>query len=347
MIFLTQRRKELFLAKETKAAKADHSPLVIRVSSFTFSVRSWKLAAGHSIFAFPLFSPFLTFPIFKFPAFPIRSSPMPDTNGSSFLADFARKRDLWWQFTVRTIEMRHRGSYLGIIWSVLNPLLMLGLYVFVFGFIFKGQLRAHSGDSRVDFALGLFLGLILFNVIADTIAVGPTIIVTQPNLVKKVVFPLEVLPLSQLGAFWFHLLISLALLLVGMLVLGRSPPLIGLLWLPVLLLPHLLLTTGMCWLLAALGVFFRDINQVVGFMSQIILYASGIFYSTSIIPPAGWAVLKWNPLLETVQLARATLLWHQPIDFGWLGYTYFVGATAFVVGGWLFRKMQPAFADVI
>jgi lipopolysaccharide transport system permease protein len=272
---------------------------------------------------------------------------MSDPSRPSFLADFSRKRDLWWQFTVRAIEVRHRGSHLGIIWSVLNPLLMLGLYVLVFGFIFKGQLRPHSGDSRVDFALGLFLGLILFNVISETLGVAPTLIVSQPNLVKKVVFPLEVLPLSQLGSFWFHLLVSLSLFLVGLIVMGHGLPLLGLLWMPAILLPHLLLTGGLCLFLAALGVFFRDISQVVQFTAQIILYSSAIVYSTSFIPPAGWAVLKWNPLLQTVQLARAALLWRQPIDLGWLSYTYAAGITVFIIGSWFFRKMQPAFADVI
>jgi ABC-type polysaccharide/polyol phosphate export permease len=108
-----------------------------------------------------------------------------------------------------------------------------------------------------------------------------------------------------------------------------------------------LLTGGLGLFLAALGVFFRDVSQMVQFTAQIILYASAIVYSTSFIPPAGWAVLKWNPLLETVQLARAALLWHQPINLGWLGYTYATGATLFVIGGWFFKKMQPAFADVI
>ncbi|MDE3083983.1 MAG: ABC transporter permease, partial [Verrucomicrobiota bacterium] len=167
---------------------------------------------------------------------------MPDPRRSAFFSDFARKYDLLRQFTVRAIELRHRGSYLGMFWSVLNPLLMLGLYVFVFGFIFNGHLRPHSGDTRVDYSLGLFLGLILFNVIAETFGVAPTIIISNPNLVKKVVFPLEVLPLAQLGAFWFHLLVSLGLLLIGILIMGRSLTLTGLLWLPVLLLPHLLMT---------------------------------------------------------------------------------------------------------
>ncbi|HXA14696.1 MAG TPA: ABC transporter permease [Opitutaceae bacterium] len=274
---------------------------------------------------------------------------MPDPNGSSFLADFARKRDLWWQFTVRAVEMRHRGSYLGIIWSVLNPLLMLGLYMFIFGLIFPNKFGVLPKETPVDFALALFLGLLLFNVIAETLGVAPTLIVAQPNLVKKVVFPLEVLPLSQLGASWFHLLVSLVLLLGGSLVVGRSLTFTGLLWLPILLAPHLLLTAGLCLFLAALGVFFRDINQVVQFISQIIMWGSAIMYPISRVRayPAIWAILRWNPFLQTVQLARDALLWHQPINLGWLGYTYAVGATAFVIGGWLFKKMQPAFADVI
>ncbi len=138
---------------------------------------------------------------------------MPDTNRSSFLTNFARKRDLWWQFTVRAVELRHRGSHLGIIWSVLNPLLMLGLYMFVFGFIFPNKFGVLARETPVDFALALFLGLILYQAIAETLGVAPTLVVGNPNLVKKVVFPLDVLPLSQIGASWFHLLVSLALLI--------------------------------------------------------------------------------------------------------------------------------------
>ncbi|HTB80559.1 MAG TPA: ABC transporter permease [Opitutaceae bacterium] len=269
--------------------------------------------------------------------------------GPSPVAGFARKRDLWWQFTVRAIEMRHRGSYLGMLWSVLNPLLMLSLYMFVFGVIFKSKFGVLPQETPVDVALTIFLGLILYHVIAETLAVGPTIIVSTPNLVKKVVFPLEVLPLAQLGAFWFHLLISLGLLLIGMVVMGRSLTLAGLLWLPAVLLPQLLLTAGLCWFLAALGVFFRDINQVIQFASQIMLWASAIFYPISRFrgSPVVWNLLKWNPLLQTVQLARDALLWHQPVNLTHLTYTYAAGLATFIAGGWFFRKMQPAFADVI
>lgn len=275
---------------------------------------------------------------------------MPDPRrGPSPAAGFARKRDLWWQFTVRAIEMRHRGSYLGMLWSVLNPLLMLSLYMLVFGVIFKIKFGVLPQETSVDVALAIFLGLILYHVIAETLSAGPMIIVSTPNLVKKVVFPLEVLPLAQLGAFWFHLLISLGLLLIGIVAMGRSLTLGGLLWLPAVLLPQLLLTAGLCWFLAALGVFFRDINQVIQFASQIMLWASAIFYPISRFHGStiAWNMLKWNPLLQTVQLARDALLWHRPINLTHLTYTYVTGLAMFMVGGWFFRKMQPAFADVI
>lgn len=260
---------------------------------------------------------------------------------------FARRRDLLWQFTVRAIEMKHRGSYLGMLWAVLNPLLMLGLYVFVFGIIFGGRFRVLPGETRMDFALGVFLGLIFFHVLAETLTVAPTLIIGSPNLVKKVVFPLEVLPLAQLGASWFNFLISVGLLLIGMTAFGRGVTLHGLLWLPVIAAPHLLLTIGLGWFLAALGVFFRDVQHIIQFVAQIILYASAIFYSLQIIPPAFWAVLRWNPLLHTVDLARAALLWNLPVNLTHLGYTYVVGAAVFMLGGWFFKKMQPAFADVL
>lgn len=258
----------------------------------------------------------------------------------------ARRRDLWWQFTVRTVEMKHRGSYLGMLWAVLNPLLMLGLYFFVFGTIFGGSFHVLPDETKMDYAIGLFLGLIFFNVLAETLATGPMLIVTNPNLVKKVVFPLEVLPLAQLGASWFNFIISLGLLLIGVVTIGRGVTWEGLLWLPLIVLPHLLLTAGLGLLLAALGVFFRDIQHIIQFVAQVVLYSSAVFFSPSIIQPP-WTFLKWNPFLHTVDLARHTLLWHTPLNAYHLLYTYAAGATVLALGAWLFKKMQPAFADVI
>ena len=267
----------------------------------------------------------------------------------SFFANLAQKRELWWQFTVRAVELRHRGSHLGILWAVLNPLLMLLVYYTVFGVIFGGSFKVLPDETTADFVLAVFFGLIVFHLMAETMALAPSVVVTNPNLVKKVVFPLEVLPLAQLGAVWFHFLISLGLMLAGALLFGRGLTLAGLAWLPVILLPLVLLSVGIAWLCAALGVFFRDLTQIMPFVSQVVLYSSAIFYSVAKARslPGVWLFLKWNPLLHTVNLARDALLWDRPVNVLHLGYTYACGLALCGLGGWVFRKLQPAFADVI
>jgi lipopolysaccharide transport system permease protein len=267
---------------------------------------------------------------------------------SSPFADLARKRDLWWQFTVRTVESRYRGSYLGIIWSVFNPLLMLGVFYTVFGIIFKGRFGVLPNENAVDYAMAMFLGLTLFQLVADTLGSSPLTITGNPNLVKKVVFPLEILPLAQVGGLWFNLVVGLSLVIVGSVVFGRGLSLSGLAWLPVIVAPLLLLSAGLGWLLAALGVFFRDLAQAMAFVGQVVLYSSAVFYPVSrITSPAVWAILRWNPFLRTVVLAREVVLWGVPISFDKLLYTYAVGAAVFLLGRWVFHKLQPAFADVL
>jgi len=259
----------------------------------------------------------------------------------------ARKRDLWWQFTVRTVEARYRGSYLGILWAVLNPVLMLGIYYVVFGLIFSGHFRDPGIETRTDFAMAMFLGLTFYMLIADTLGSAPLLIIGNTNLVKKVVFPLEVLPLAQSGGLWLNLAIGLVLALGGALVFGSGFSLAGLAWLPVILIPLLMLSAGLAWLFAALGVFFRDLAQAMPFIAQVILYSSAVFYPVSRIPSGLWAVLKWNPFLQTVVLAREVVLWGMPVNGARLGYTYAAGILVLLGGRWVFQRLRPAFADVI
>lgn len=266
----------------------------------------------------------------------------------SLLQTLTRRHDLWWQFAVRAVEMRHRGSYLGFLWTVLNPLLMLAMYVTVFSLAFPNHLR--PGETAVDYALAVFIGLILFHTLSETIAASPSYIVTSPNLVKKVVFPLEVLPIANTSALWFHFFISFILLVLAFLVTGRPFSLLGLLWMPLILLPQIMLTVGLSWFLSALGVFFRDISQVVAFVSTAVLWTSGVFmYGATIAErsPLAWKILKWNPLLQTIELSRHALLWDHAVNLEPLAYTWIVGALALVIGGWSFKKLQPAFADVL
>lgn len=262
-----------------------------------------------------------------------------------FVTDLWTHRELLWQFTLRNVELRHKGSHLGLIWSFLNPLLMLGLYVLVFGYIFGGSFGVLPDETRVDYALGIFLGLTLFHFVSEVLGLAPSIIVGNPNFVKKVVFPLEILPAANVGGAVIHMLISLGLVLLSMLILssGFSP---GVLWLPVIILPLVLLSLGVAWLVSALGVFFRDISQVVQFVSMALLWASAVFFSAQKYP-AAWVYLRFNPVLLAIDLARDAVLWNRPLHLNHLAYLYGVSFVACYFGHLAFRRMKPAFADVI
>jgi lipopolysaccharide transport system permease protein len=266
---------------------------------------------------------------------------------ASPFSGIARKRDLWWQFTVRAVESRYRGSYLGIIWAVLNPVLMLGIYYVVFGLIFSGHFRDPKVETQTDYAMAMFLGLTLYMLVADTLGTSPLLIIGNTSLVKKVVFPLEILPLSNCGGLWFNLAIGLVLALSGSLIFGSGLTLAGLAWLPVILIPFMMLSAGLAWLFAALGVFYRDLAQVMPFLAQVVLYSSAVFYPVSRIPASLWVILKWNPFLQTVVLAREVVLWDLPVNVARLGYTYAAGLAALMAGRWVFLRLRPAFADVI
>ena len=265
------------------------------------------------------------------------------------LASVARHRELLWQFLVRNVKTQHRGSYLGAFWLIANPLLMLSLYTFVFGVVFGGRFGVKPEETTLDYAFGVFLGLTVLNLFSATLNVAPGIIVGQPNFVKKVVFPLEVLPLAQIGALAYNMLISLALCLVGIVLLGGGLSLQAL-WIPIALAPVLLLSIGVAWLMSALGVFMRDISHVTQFLGMVALYSSGVFYSASKAreaAPEFWTFLKWNPLIHVIECFRGMTLWEQEINFLQLGYAWGVGLLFFAVGAYVFQALRPGFADVL
>jgi lipopolysaccharide transport system permease protein len=263
-----------------------------------------------------------------------------------FAADLWQHRELLWQFTLRQVELRHKGSHLGLVWSFLNPLLMLGLYVLVFGYIFGGSFGVIPTETRLDYGLGIFFGLTFFHFVSEVLSTAPGIIVANPNFVKKVVFPLEILPAASVLSAAFHMLISLGILLVGVVVLGPGLTLQAL-WLPIILAPVFLLMLGICWLIAAMGVFLRDLGQLVGFASMALMFASAVFYSAHKIPPAAWVWMRFNPILLAVELARDAALWNCPINLNHLVYLNGAGIIVCYLGHLAFKQMKHAFADVI
>lgn len=263
----------------------------------------------------------------------------------SFAAALLRHRDLLWQFTVRNVELRHKGSYLGLAWSILNPLMMLGLYVLVFGYIFGGSF-GRPGETRIDYGLGIFVGLALFHFASEVLVTSPGAIVGNPNFVKKVVFPLEVIPAANVGAACFHLLVALGLALLGVVLVGAGLSWSAF-WLPVILLPLVLTCLGLTWLFAALGVFLRDLGQLMQFLSLALMFASAVFYPVHQIPEAAWLVLRLNPLLLAIELTRDALLWREPLNPVHLAYLYAFGLASCLAGHAVFRRLKPAFADVL
>jgi len=260
-----------------------------------------------------------------------------------------RHRSLLRQFAWRVIEQRHRGSFLGIVWTVLTPLLSLGIYTFVFGYVFNGRFTDRPEETNLDYALGVFLGLILFNFLSEVLGQSPSVIVTQPNFVKKVVFPLEILPAATVAAAAFSASISLALALLGVQFLGG-----GLDWHALLLFavvpPVVLIAFGCAWFFSALGVFIRDTAAAMPFVVQVLVYLSAVFYPLRLLEKAPvWAqhILLANPLLHAVESLRRAVLWHLPVETSSLVFLWISGLVTYGLGYLAFRKLRPAFADVI
>ena len=262
--------------------------------------------------------------------------------------DLLRHRELLWQFTQRNFHARHKGAYLGLAWAVLNPLLMLALYFIVFGWIFAGHFGVLPDETPVDYALALLLGLTVYHFLAEVITQSPAVIVGNPNLVKKVVFPLEVLPFANLGACFFNFVISLGLVLLGQFIFGRGMT-AEIAWLPVIILPIVLLGAGLAWMLASLGVFFRDISQVTQFTTLLLMYISAVFYSSARVRalPALWSVLRFNPIIHAIELLRSILLWHEPVNLLHLGWLYAISLAVCLFGYACFASLRPSFADVL
>jgi lipopolysaccharide transport system permease protein len=262
------------------------------------------------------------------------------------IGSFWRNRQLIAQMSKREVIGRYRGSVMGVTWSFLNPLLMLIIYTFVFSVVFKARWGAVQGETRADFALILFVGMILHGLMAECLNRAPGLIVSNVNFVKKIIFPLEVLPWVALGSALFHAAVSMGVLVLAQLLINQNIPFTAF-WLPVVLLPLALATVGLAWFLAALGVYLRDIGQLTTMVTTILLFTSAVFFPISALPERYQIFMRLNPLALLIEEARKVLIFGQWPDLPLLG---FLGILGFLMawGGFAwFQKSRRGFADVL
>lgn len=246
---------------------------------------------------------------------------------------------------MRDIASRYKGSLLGVLWSVIIPLVMLAVYTFVFSVVF--QARWGTGDTdRFGFALMLFAGLVVFNVFSDCVSRAPSLIVSNVSYVKKVVFPLEILPWVSLGSAAFNACVNVLVLLVFALVVGNSIP-ATIVLLPLVLLPFLLLVVGISFFLSSFGVFVRDLQQVIGVVLTCCMFLSPIFYPIESLPSALRSIVMLSPISMAVTAARDVILQGTlPNALEW-SFSLCVGLVVAMLGSIWFAKTRKAFADVM
>jgi homopolymeric O-antigen transport system permease protein len=257
-----------------------------------------------------------------------------------------RNRQLIWQMTRREVVGRYRGSIIGLAWSFFNPVLMLIVYTFVFSVVFKARWNVSGDESKTDFAIILFTGMIVFNLFAEIVNRAPGLIVYNVNYVKKVVFPLEILSWVALGSVLFHSLVSLSVLLLAQFIFNQSLPWTIVLF-PLVLLPLIFASLGAAWFLAAIGVFVRDVGQITGVITTILMFLSAVFYPLSALPERYQNLLKLNPLVLIITESRNVLIYGSLPDWSWLGLALLMGLVIAFAGFWWFQKTRKGFADVL
>jgi lipopolysaccharide transport system permease protein len=265
----------------------------------------------------------------------------------TFFYDMHHYRHLIFQMIRREIYQRYRGSVLGFAWSFLSPLLMLTVYTFVFSVVFKARWGDGANqESRTDFAITLFAGLIIFNLFAEIINQAPNLILGNVNFVKKLIFPLEILPFISIGAVLFHASASLLVLLTAQLVFKGFVP-ITVIFFPLILIPLLLVGLGLSWFISALTVYVRDIAHITPVLTTVLLFISAVFFPVSALPENYQFIILLNPIAVIISESRKVLIFGQLPDWLLICWILFVGLCLAIAGYWWFQKMRKGFADVL
>ena len=250
------------------------------------------------------------------------------------------------QLARRDVAGRYKGAAIGVAWSFLTPLLMLCVYTFVFSVVFQARWGGELSEGRVQFALIMFVGILVHTLFPEVVNRAPGLILSNPNYVKKVVFPLEVLPVMAMASAIFHACISVLILLLALLVLNGRMEWTSI-FLPIVLAPLVVLTVGIAWFLAALGVYLRDVGQITAIMTLVMLFLAPVFYPITALPEQYRWIVMANPLTFIIEQARDVLIWGRLPNFAGLGLYLIVAAVVAWGGFFWFQKTRKGFADVL
>ncbi len=267
------------------------------------------------------------------------------TNPINMFTNLYKHRELISASVKREVLGRYRGSILGLLWSFFNPIIMLAVYTFVFSTVFNTRWDI-NGQSKTEFALILFAGLIIFHLFAECITRAPSLILQNTNYVKKVIYPLEILPFVSLLSALFNSIISLGVWLLAYLAIFGLPH-VTVLYLPFILLPFLFLLMGISWALAGLGVYLRDISQIISVFTTMLMFLSPIFYPITALPEKYRHLILFNPLASIIEQVRGVLYFGKPPLLDQLAIYWIVTLLVAWVGFFFFQKMRKGFADVL
>jgi lipopolysaccharide transport system permease protein len=257
-----------------------------------------------------------------------------------------RNRQLIVQMTKREVVSRYKGSFMGMAWSCFNPVFMLTVYTFVFCVVFKARWGVGGDESKTQFGVVLFVGMIVHGLFAEVLNRSPSLILSNVNYVKKVVFPLDTLPVIAMGAALFHCFISLGVLLAAFALFNGYLEW-TVIFIPIVLLPLVILTLGLAWMLASLGAFLRDVGQTIAIITTVMMFLSPVFYPMIALPEEFRPWIMANPLTFIIEQAREVLIWGRLPDWAGLG-VYTIAATAVAWAGYAwFQKTRKGFADVL
>lgn len=263
----------------------------------------------------------------------------------SMVQSLWQNRQLIAQMTKREVIGRYRGSVMGLAWSFFNPVLMLAVYTFVFSEIFKARWVGQD-PSKGGFAILLFVGMIVHGLFAECANRSPGIIISNSNYVKKVLFPIEILPVISLGSAIFHTLISLSVLLLVQLAMTHTLNWTAIFF-PLILVPLIMATLGVSWFLASIGVYLRDVGQIIGVLTTVLMFLSPVLYPIAALPEAYRPWMMLNPLTYIIEESRNVLLMGHMPEWDKLAIAMLVGGAFAVCGYWIFQKARKGFADVL